>query len=158
MKDINHVQSLLALTMLGAWARIFQISIPGDLFEASSNRNNVPYPRRNIILITSLFLFVTLIQELETPNRVMHCQNDTNLSANWIGFSFGFRFWGSRYHTSQTTAQDVISCNKCVVKDCLQTRFNYVYQSLFKLDNMLFLGSSPQSTIGDRQYWATKYH
>jgi len=42
------------------------------------------------------------------------------LSANSMGVSPGFRFCGSKYQTSQTTAQDVISCNRCLVNDCLQ--------------------------------------
>lgn len=41
------------------------------------------------------------------------------LSANSIGDSPGLRNWGSRYQTSHTTAQEVISCAKCMVKDCL---------------------------------------
>lgn len=40
------------------------------------------------------------------------------LSANSIGVSPGFKVWGSKYQTSQTTAQDVISCSRCIVKDC----------------------------------------
>lgn len=44
------------------------------------------------------------------------------LSANCIGVSWRLNVCGSRYHTSQTTAQDVISWSKCVVKDCLWIR------------------------------------
>ena len=36
-----------------------------------------------------------------------------------MGVSPGFSNWGSRYQTSQTTAQDVINLIKCIVKDCL---------------------------------------
>ncbi len=45
--------------------------------------------------------------------------DEAHLSANSIGVSPGFRVWGSRYQTSQTTAHDVIKRIKCMVKDCL---------------------------------------
>ena len=40
-----------------------------------------------------------------------------------MGVSPGFNVCGSKYQTSHTTAQDVISCRRCIVKDCLQIRY-----------------------------------
>lgn len=37
-----------------------------------------------------------------------------------MGVSPGFKTWGSRYQTSQTTAQEVMSCSRCIVNDCLK--------------------------------------
>lgn len=43
-----------------------------------------------------------------------------SISANSMDLSPGFSFCGFKYETSQTTLQDVITCNICAVNNCLQ--------------------------------------
>lgn len=84
MNEIRHMKSLLALAMLRAGARVLQISIPRHLFKTSSNRDNVPHPKRNIIysVHTSRLVIFPFI----------HQENDIYLSANSIAVSPGSLF------------------------------------------------------------------
>lgn len=64
--------------------------------------------------------------ESKQQNKQMVGKRDVHLSENSMGVSPSRSVWGSKYHTSQTTAQDVINRTKCIVNDCLhQNRSEY---------------------------------
>ena len=59
-------------------------------------------------------------------NKQMVGKQNVHLSENSMGVSPSRSVWGSKYQTSQTTAQDVINRTKCIVNDCLhQNRSKY---------------------------------
>lgn len=63
---------------------------------------------------------------------------DVHLSENSMGVSPSRSVWGSKYQTSQTTAQDVINRTKCIVNDCLhQNRSKYPIKSNLIVDSTL---------------------
>lgn len=157
--EIRKVVDLLSLPMFWARARVLQISIPRNLFETCSYRYYVPDPAYSIQNesmhhcgeFTKEICFRT--EDYDTwQNFLMTIKNKViYLSANSMGVSPGFRFWGSKYHTSQTTAQDVMSCSRCIVKDCLHKRhvrhftditksmpMSWYLKHMIKLDTRIF--------------------
>lgn len=117
--------------MFWAWARVFQVSIPRNLFNTRPNRDNVPHPAphqhstdqiRTGCTVFDIHLTETVTDVTRSRSTSFVCGKRRKcpyLSANSIAVSPGFMFWGSKYQTSHTTAHDVINCNRCVVNDCL---------------------------------------
>jgi len=109
--------NLLSFSMLWARTRILQISIPRNLFKASTSWDYVSNPEQ----LKSNWYNYNTWRKINIDLCVYLGVKIVYLSANSMGVSPGFRLCGSKYQTSQTTAQDVISCNRCLVNDCLQS-------------------------------------
>ena len=72
---------------------------------------------------------IEVYNRFKSPND---CKGNgkTYLSENSMGVSPGRMFWGSRYHTSHTTAQEVINRIKCMVNDCLHKTTTSIFMTL----------------------------